>query len=237
MNFQWVESIKVITMLTFKEDTHEYFWNGKKVPSVSEILHKTGCSNYEGMQEEQLKAYADFGNFIHEATELYDNGELEESCLDEMYHPFKVDEGITARHYFERWLWFLKEFDVQVLATEHMIFNEQMWFAGTIDRIAIVKGEMAIVEIKTGMAKKTHRLQTAAYMLGYGNIIPRYHVYLRPDIDEKKSVQVWDGEFQDIDINAFKAALHLQTWKTQRTKKSNNRAPLGTWPANGYSVK
>lgn len=198
-------------MLTFEPEEHKYFWDGKPIPCVSDILTRVGFSNFEGMDKETLKLYADFGTEIHLCLEHYDNGVLDEENIDSIVHPIL---GYTGRPYIKRWQWFLEKYKVTILEVEKHVVSLDYWYAGTFDRMAIVDGELAIVEIKTGHVKKSHRLQTAAYSLACGKILPRYHVYLNPEISEEKSIKIWKNTQQDID--GFKNALGLLEWRANK---------------------
>lgn len=65
-------------MIEFREDTHEYFLDGRKLISVTQLMRKHGLApSYEGVNNELLKAKAERGTLIHKEIEDYlKKGEL-----------------------------------------------------------------------------------------------------------------------------------------------------------------
>ena len=68
-------------MLEFIEETHEYLWDGVKVPCVSDILAplKPDFSNTNPAVLENARQY---GNAVHKAIELKLKGTLDYDSLD-----------------------------------------------------------------------------------------------------------------------------------------------------------
>ena len=65
-------------MIEFREETHEYFLDGKKLISVTQLMRKHGLApSYEGVPSEILKAKAERGTLIHkEIEDFIKNGEI-----------------------------------------------------------------------------------------------------------------------------------------------------------------
>lgn len=65
-------------MIEFREETHEYFLDGKKLISVTQLMRKHGLApSYDAVPEEVLKAKAERGTLIHKEIEDYiKNGEI-----------------------------------------------------------------------------------------------------------------------------------------------------------------
>jgi hypothetical protein len=57
-----------------------------------------------------------------------------------------------ATEYLDAWKKFKTEMDVKILACEMRVFHDKFWFAGTLDRIAMIGGEKYILDIKTTSA-------------------------------------------------------------------------------------
>lgn len=51
---------------------HEYFVNGIRIPSVTEVLEKRGFTNYADCPEDNMEAARDRGIIGHEVTEWFD---------------------------------------------------------------------------------------------------------------------------------------------------------------------
>jgi hypothetical protein len=78
-------SATVKSGLTFDAEKHRYFWNGKRVPGVSEIIKTVGLGrNYESVDT----FYRDRGVAVHRAIQLYLNGTLDEESLDPVIVPY-----------------------------------------------------------------------------------------------------------------------------------------------------
>lgn len=65
--------------LTFDEEHHIFTVNGKVIPSVTTILKRMGMTPDYSLVDPW---YAQRGTYIHKATELWENGTLDEDSLD-----------------------------------------------------------------------------------------------------------------------------------------------------------
>ncbi len=121
-------------MINFDEATHTYTnEEGKTLISVTTLLKWAGISpSYDGVNEAVLKAAAERGSLIHKEIENYlKNGEI----------------GFTTE--LQNFIKYIKKNDIQVLASEKMVNNDNV--AGTIDLIAIrhKSNEYIYVDFKT----------------------------------------------------------------------------------------
>jgi hypothetical protein len=108
-------------MLTFNSEKHQYFWNGKRVPGVSEILKTVGLGrSYEGVDT----FYRDRGIATHKAIQLYLKGTLDEDSLDPVVVP-----------YFKQACSWIKAYGASHREAEKMVYSETLNVAGTIDLI------------------------------------------------------------------------------------------------------
>lgn len=117
-------------MIEFREETHEYFLDGRKLISVTQLMQKHGLApSYDAVPSEVLRAKAERGTLIHKEIEDYlKNGEI----------------GFTTE---------LMEFRnhiasnvITVLASETMFNNDIV--AGTVDLVLDDNGA-TIADIKT----------------------------------------------------------------------------------------
>jgi hypothetical protein len=125
--------------LQFNEENHVYTVDGVKIPSVTTVLSSTGISDYSRVPSQTLEEAAARGTAVHRILELYDMGQLAE-CPE------------WATEYLDAWKKFKTEMDVKILACEMRVFHDKFWFAGTLDRIAMIGGEKYILDIKTTSA-------------------------------------------------------------------------------------
>lgn len=161
--------------LTFDSDTHTYFFNGKRVKSVTQIL--AAVTDFSMVQKETLEWKRQLGTAVHLATELYDQNDLDFSSIDKNVEP-----------YLDAWAVFKADSGIEILEVEQRIFHPVMMYAGTLDRIGLINGEVAVLDIKTSSTlSKTVGMQLAAYQEAIGAInnkkrpIARYAVQLKAD--------------------------------------------------------
>lgn len=115
-------------MITFKEDTHQYFLGDTELISVTTLMQKHGLSpNYDGVPSEVLRAKAERGSMIHQEIEEYIK-ENKVGFTTELANFIKTPKG-------------------EVLASELILYNDIV--AGTCDLILYENGEYVIADIKT----------------------------------------------------------------------------------------
>lgn len=187
-------------MIQFKEDTHQYFVDGKEYPSVTTILHS--LNDFSFVNKELLERAAKFGTAVHKATELYDNNQLDIDFLDPELMP-----------YLEAWDMFLHDYKPEILSIEQRVAS-MYGYAGTLDRYVAIKGKRAIIDIKSGtVVPKYTGLQLSAYEQaiteGGGSVCQRYVVHLQP---YKYKVIPFKNK---TDFITFKSALNLYRWGQQ----------------------
>lgn len=121
--------------IEFIEKTHQYLISGILVPSVSEILRFIFPDKYANIPESILKAKSEFGTHIHKAIETYEKGE--EPILTDM-------ERVT----FSQYLKVKTEHHIEPLEMEEIVHYEDR-YAGRLDMIAFVDGEVCLIDFKT----------------------------------------------------------------------------------------
>jgi len=195
---------------------HQYYReDGIKVPGVSEILKKSGIVDMSYMQEnapQLLEASQKKGTDIHRMLELYDKG-----IEDEESRKLEFEYG----SYLDVWKDFLEQEKgaIQTRFIEYTFGNETLGFAGTLDRVIVINGHWAILDIKTGSKQKHHALQLAAYKFlldhdrsdgAFGFVYKRYSVYLKEDGYKLAKYE------SNLDEPAFIGALNIVKWKETR---------------------
>lgn len=81
--------------LLFLEATHEYFLDGERLPSVSEI--KEPLTDFSMVSREVLERASRFGSAVHSMVELYLSDQLDYGTLDEgLYGPLEAFEKFLA---------------------------------------------------------------------------------------------------------------------------------------------
>lgn len=161
--------------MVFDEEKHLYYVDGKVVPSVTEILAPLHRS-YGNLNPSVLDYARRRGTAVHEELEMLDlTGDLE-------WTP-----EITP--YVQAYLEWYQVYKPTWTAVEKVVFCEELWYAGTLDRMGLLNGtERAIVDLKTSQDTKEALVslcvQTAAYTLALseadeGARPRRYGLFLR----------------------------------------------------------
>lgn len=182
--------------LTFLEESHTYFVDGKRVPGVSDILKQVG------LQKEYFGTdtfYRDRGIATHAAIKLILEGKLDQSSVDPVCQPY-IDGAMR----------FLDTLKTPIQAVEQQLYSSRLNFAGTLDLVA---GDTLYDWKCSKSPDPASELQGAAYSLlwgeNYGLEIP-FRVIKLPG----------DGTFKIIDYktespNLWDAVMEIWRWKTR----------------------
>lgn len=166
---------KANDVLEFDGPSHTYTLNGRRVPSVTEVLEP--YSGLEWVRPELVQAAADFGHNVHVACDLYDADELDHEALDPALTP-----------YVDAWDRFQRDTGAVAIESELAVYSRTLRYAGTLDRImALGRKERVQIDIKTSTGvPRTVGAQTAAYENCYREMFGRklqgrYCCHLKPD--------------------------------------------------------
>jgi hypothetical protein len=154
----------------FDRTTHRYSVGRRAVPGITSVIRAAGHSDYEWVTAEAMRR----GTAVHAATLAHDLGD--DPLLPPEWQPY---------------LWAYLEFRRAVRCVwselEQPRVERALGFAGTPDRVGIVSGRPALLELKTaasGQAVPWHGIQTAAQDMLLGGVRgqrQRLVVYLMPD--------------------------------------------------------
>ena len=118
-------------MIEFNPKTHEYFSDGKKLISVTQLMRKHGLSpDYSGVSDSVLAAKAERGTLVHKEIETYiKTGEIgfTEECAE-------------FAAYIDR-------MGIEPTASETIVYNDIA--AGTIDLVYMQEGKRYLADYKT----------------------------------------------------------------------------------------
>lgn len=192
----------------FDEQEHLYLVDGVACPSVTEILAPLHRS-YGKINPSVLEYAANRGKAVHEALEVYDlGGELEATPETTPYLQAYLD---WEQVYKPKWV-----------GVEKVVFCEEGWFIGTLDRVGHLNGtEFAIVDIKTSTPNREAYvsvcLQTMAYAMAYisqhnatmgREKIARYGLFLMKDGNYRCiRCDEWEGQNHINSADAFAKLL------------------------------
>lgn len=137
--------------LVFHPVSHTYTLDGRRVPSVTQVLKPLHCLDH--IPPAVLERKARLGTAVHRACELHLLGTLDESTVSPEVAP-----------YFMQFLRFLDESGFEPALTERQVVSRRYGYAGTLDLWGYLNGRTALPDIKTTFAvAPICGLQTAAY--------------------------------------------------------------------------
>jgi len=182
--------------VVFHEESHEYFVDGVKVPSVTEILGRYsrlhGLDDYADIPQDVLRRAAARGTALHKEIEEYEKQGVR-GFSEEFgnYLPLKIRHG------------------VKVVASELpvLIFDDsgKPVCAGRLDLLATINGDAALGDIKrtSRLYPKKVSLQLNLYRIGciqsYGKACDRLFVMrLRKNVSEFREFPVDENAARDV---------------------------------------
>lgn len=182
----------ILPRLRFDEEAHQYFWDGKRVPGVSEMLQKVGlCKDYTGIDP----FYAARGSALHKCIELYLLGNLDESSIDPNVQP-----------YFDGFLAYWDKHKHKPKAIETPTYSEEWKFAGTPDLVC----ENIILDWKTSKNHdKAAELQGEGYKILVGYPI-KFRVVQFPGNGTYEVFEYGDN------VKYWESIDKLYKWKTRK---------------------
>jgi hypothetical protein len=141
----------VTSTLNFDEASHTYTVGGLVVPSVTQLL--APLRDFSMVPPKILEAKRALGVAVHLATELDDEGTLDERSVHPRVRPF-----LDA---YRRWR---TEMKVTVLSSEQRVWHPTLRYAGTFDCKVQIAGQKWVVDKKTALTEHpSWALQTSAY--------------------------------------------------------------------------
>ena len=202
-------NLKINNMIMFSEDKHEYSYEGRKVAGVTAILKSMGIVDFKNIPDEVLERALKFGIAVHKGCELEDKHNLEWDTLDPALKP-----------YIYGWIMFKKQWNFEIEKIEHIVFSKKYWFAGRLDRVGILNGKRAIVDIKTGVTDSATAIQTAGYSIAYNEgksvkdkVRGRVGIFLKGDGEYR--MEVYNDK---KDESIFLSALTIYNWRIKNGK-------------------
>lgn len=196
--------------LQFEEEGHAYTLNGRRVPSVTDVLQP--LLMLDGIPWDVLEAARIFGSHVHLACHYHNIDALDWSSLDD-----------RLASYTRGYLKFLADSAFVVLGSEERVASTVCGYAGTLDLRGLIGGRRgkvvrtSVVDIKsTAALPRTVGPQTAGYANAYTEttgekIADRYCLHLGPD--SYKFVKLTDGRGVQ-DLTVFISALNIHRFRS-----------------------
>jgi ATP-dependent exoDNAse (exonuclease V) beta subunit len=195
--------------LTFHEDAHIYELDGAVVPSVTQILTRSGLIDFSKIPSFIREAALERGRKVHQAIHYYNERDLD---LD----AFTRDFPLYAPYLFA-WVHFCEQRRFVPVLNELRIASRRHRCAGTLDALGVLDGSAVLLDFKTGRPSDVASdLQTAAYLgfalewAGDGEheplrqffakhpVVRRYAVQLRRDETFRVEPYAQPSDFRDF---------------------------------------
>lgn len=138
--------------LQFNEGNHTYILKDAILPSVTQIMKPLSDEIYSHIDPEVLRFAATRGTDVHFATELYD-----------LYGVIDIRPELMP--YLEAYIQWHKDYQPEIIAVEKRLYHKRLFYAGTIDRLAIINRKITLIDLKTTNALETElvSVQDSAY--------------------------------------------------------------------------
>lgn len=192
-------------MLLLDETTHTYRHEGQIVPSVTQLL--SPLIDLSRIPAHVLEYKSQIGKAVHKATELDDQGMLDESTVDPVIVP-----------YLAAWRKFKDDYQPSFIAIEQRLFHPLHRYAGQLDRVMLYGGDVYVADIKTVVSMSAvYGVQTAAYAELYNtNAGPVSQAKKRIAIQLKPTGDYWIENYTDsYDLSVFLSLLRIYQWRTK----------------------
>lgn len=178
----------MVKRIEFDEKTHTYAVEGVQYPSVTQILAPLTQSHYGSINPSVLQYAADRGKAVHTACELIDYG-----CDPD------IDQEIEP--YVKAYMDFLEDYKPQMEFIESLVFNDDLGYCGTVDRVVKVGNEIWVLDIKTyAQPNRANYISVCCQTAAYGMALnyPRYRrkaLFLTPKGNYKLiDCNIWENE-------------------------------------------
>jgi len=167
-----------MTELQFDEETHTYTLDGRRIPSVTQVLDP--ISSMHMVDPQLLEERAAFGTAVHQAAELYLLGQLDTDDIDT-----DVWNCIFALKKF------LMDTQIEPLFVEKRVYSPRHQYAGGVDLVAQKPlGEQVAIDFKTALVTP-HTV--GPQLAGYTQALEEEDIH----IDERWCVQLnADGKYK-----------------------------------------
>lgn len=145
-----------MSALTFDPVGHVYVLDGRRVPSVTDILKHAGVIDFSHVPPPILEDARRRGAAVHAAVHYYNEADLD---LDAFARDFPAWVG-----YLDAWRTFTERRRFQAVLNERRIASRRYQVAGTADCFGLLDGSPVLLDFATGDPRDTAKdLQTAAY--------------------------------------------------------------------------
>lgn len=192
----------------FDADLHEYTIDGRKVPSVTQVINAVIPRSFHPGEW-----YMQRGRALHHAIHLQSESRLDWSSVDD-----RIKARLNALQSF------LREAGVSIKRSEIQLASQKLLYAGTIDAQAIADDGLFLADWKSSVSPEVE-LQLGGYSLLWGESLgPKPHKALALELREDGSYSCkWLSKpALRRSENLFKAALSIYGFMQHNKIKGAN---------------
>lgn len=192
--------------LQFNEAEHAYYLDGRRLPSVTQIIGGVIPRNFYASEW-----HLNRGVMLHEAIHLHLQGVLDPDSVDPIIQP-RLDAATK----------FIEECNVTVTECEKRVASAGLGFAGTVDCIAQIGKDVCLVDWKSTLEPQAD-LQLGGYalLLKDHNITKAVAVELR-DNGSYSCRWLKQGQLK-LASQTFLALLTIYGWMTANNIQGRNQ--------------
>ncbi len=133
-----------------RDENHIYRIDGEITPGVTEVLSPLG--SFDMLRPGIIEPAQEFGKITHDTIHLYDTNNLAE--FDPALQPW-----------MDAWERCKQEHKIKILHSEPMYHSRIYRFCGEPDKVVLIDGCPAIIDLKTGLPAPYVGLQLAGYAI------------------------------------------------------------------------
>lgn len=133
-------------LFRFEAATHAYYFEDVQIPSITQMLERTGWIDDRWYTEEASER----GTAVHRFTAQHDLGALELTDVPREY-----------RGWVLAYIEMMARLNPTWTQVELPAVHPTLRFGGTPDRVGVVKTVRSVMELKTGGHEAAHAIQTA----------------------------------------------------------------------------
>lgn len=200
------------SVLQFDELSHIYQFEGKVIPSVTQVLTLAGISDVSMIPWNVLEKARLVGEFVHTAAQYLDEGDLDLET---------IDKSIVG--YLVGYQQFKEEHSFRPSKIEHRMVGEfeGMAYGMCLDRLGWLKNASGddyevLLDLKTSSRPSASwAIQTAAYADGYNYDGARMVVHL----SKEGKYKILPHNDDERDFSVWRAALRVAYWRLENGAK------------------
>lgn len=213
----WAAKVEREMVVQVSSQLYEDMHSKPKMTAVNWKLTLTTMLGKAKASSKELAKATEIGSQVHALVEWTLLGELGVSPGPA---PSITIAGASA---FSAWQKWRESVHLKPIAIEQTVWSRTHGFAGTLDLLAEVNGELSVVDWKTGKAVYSEaHLQNSAYRqaireMGHGNPVKGYIVRL-PKSETDPQFEAVQADPEEASFKTFLNVMELWKWNQEKEK-------------------